>query len=69
MKVIPLFFRQARSSLNHPHIITIYGIDRADGVHFIPMKYVDGKTLDHLIPRHGMRLNEVQMLWRHNSRM
>jgi serine/threonine protein kinase len=50
---------KAASSLNHPRIITIYDIDEADGVHFIAMEYVDGKTLDQLIPRHGMRLNEA----------
>ncbi len=50
---------KAASSLNHPHIVTIHDIDEADGVHFIAMEYVSGKTLDQLIPRHGMRLNEA----------
>jgi serine/threonine protein kinase len=50
---------KAASALNHPHIVTIHDIDLADGVHFIAMEYVDGKTLDQLIPRHGMRLNEA----------
>ena len=51
---------KAASALNRPHIVTIHDIDEADGVHFIAMEYVDGKTLDQLIPRHGMRLNEVR---------
>jgi Tol biopolymer transport system component/predicted Ser/Thr protein kinase len=50
---------KAASALNHPNIIHIYDIDRQNGVDFIAMEYVDGKTLDQLIPRHGMRLNEV----------
>jgi serine/threonine protein kinase len=50
---------KAASSLNHPHIVTIHDIDEADGVHFIAMEHVQGKTLDQLIPRHGMRLNEA----------
>jgi predicted Ser/Thr protein kinase len=50
---------KAASALNHPHIVTIHDIDEADGVHFIAMESVDGKTLDQLIPRHGMRLNEA----------
>ena len=50
---------KAASSLNHPNIITIYDIGRAEGVDFISMECVSGKTLDQLIPRHGMRLNEA----------
>jgi eukaryotic-like serine/threonine-protein kinase len=50
---------QAASALNHPHIITIYEIESADGNDFIVMEYVRGNSLDVLIPRHGMRLGEV----------
>jgi eukaryotic-like serine/threonine-protein kinase len=50
---------KAASSLNHPNIITIYDIGQAEGVDFISMECVVGKTLDRLIPRGGMRLNEA----------
>ena len=49
----------AASALNHPHIITIHEIESANGIDFIVMEYVRGKSLDALIPRHGMRLGEV----------
>ena len=50
---------KAASSLNHPNIITIYDIGQAEGVDFIAMECVPGKTLEQLIPRRGMRLNEA----------
>src|SRR5580700_8215768 len=50
---------KAASSLNHPNIITIHDIGQAEGVDFISMECVVGKTLDQLIPRRGMRLNDA----------
>src|SRR2546425_8070956 len=58
---------KAASALNHPNIITIHDIDEADNVHFISMEFVAGKTLDSLIPRHGLRLSEVLKV-RHTDR-
>ncbi len=46
---------KAASALNHPNIVTIHDIDQAEGVDYIAMEYVPGKTLDELIPRKGMR--------------
>jgi Tol biopolymer transport system component len=55
------FVQEARaaSALNHPNIITIYDIDEAEGVHYIAMECVEGKTLDRLIARRGLRVNEA----------
>jgi Tol biopolymer transport system component/predicted Ser/Thr protein kinase len=55
------FVQEARaaSALNHPNIVTVHDIDQADGVDFITMEYVEGKTLDGLIGRKGLKLNEA----------
>jgi Tol biopolymer transport system component/predicted Ser/Thr protein kinase len=50
---------KAASSLNHPNIVVIHDIASDGGVDFIVMEYVQGKTLDHLIGRKGLRLNEA----------
>jgi len=41
------FEREAKaiSSLNHPHICTLYDVGRQDGVDFIVMEYLEGETL------------------------
>jgi eukaryotic-like serine/threonine-protein kinase len=50
---------KAASALNHPNIVHVYDIDQADGVDFIAMEYVDGKTLDQRMGRHGLGLNDA----------
>ena len=51
------FVQEARaaSALNHPNIVTIYDLLEEDGVHYIVMEHVAGRTLDELIPNGGMR--------------
>ena len=45
------FRREARaaSSLNHPHICTIYDVDAQDGEAFIAMELLEGHGLDSLL--------------------
>jgi serine/threonine protein kinase len=46
---------KAASALNHPHIVTIYDISNDEGIDFIVMEYVPGKSLEHLIPAKGLK--------------
>jgi TolB-like protein/tetratricopeptide (TPR) repeat protein len=45
------FAREAKaaSALNHPNIITIFDIDRVEGVDLIAMEYIIGRTLQDII--------------------
>ncbi len=54
---------KAASALNHPNIVTIYEIDEAESggkvIDLIVMEYIPGKTVDQLIGRGGLRVNEA----------
>jgi len=49
------FIREARaaSAINHPNVATIYDIGESEGVHFIAMEYVQGRTLAETIHQHA----------------
>jgi len=47
---------KAASALNHPGIVTIYGISSEEATDFIAMEYVDGQTLDQLIRGSSLRI-------------
>ena len=44
---------RAASALNHPNILTIYGVDEVGGQHFIATEFVDGESLRALLTRRG----------------
>lgn len=50
---------RAASALNHPNIVTIHDINTVEGVDFIVMEHVLGKSLDRAIPRRGLPVRET----------
>ena len=58
------FEREARAAaaLNHPNIVTIHSVEEADGIPFLTLELLDGKTLDEIIPAQGLPLDRVLTL-------
>src|SRR5262245_45492933 len=58
------FEREARlaSSLDHPNICTIFDFDEVDGVHFIAMQHVEGKTVRRLVAGRPLELKTAVLI-------
>jgi len=50
---------QTASALNHPNICTIYEVGEGDGNTYIAMEYVEGLSLDRMIPPGGLPPEDV----------
>jgi len=48
---------KAISALQHSNICVLHDIDAEAGIDFMVMEYVEGRTLDHLIPPGGLPVN------------
>ena len=55
------FEREARaiSSLNHPHICTLYDVGHQDGVDYLVMEYIEGETLAARLVKGPLPLDQV----------
>src|SRR5579863_2694800 len=55
------FRREARAvaTLNHPHIVTLFSVEEADGIHFLTMELVDGQSLERLIGESALPVDRI----------
>ena len=55
------FEREARavSSLNHPHICTLYDIGEQDGIHYLVMEYLEGESLAARLEKGALPLEQT----------
>ena len=55
------FEREARtvSSLNHPHICTLYDVGQHDGVDYLVMEFIEGETLAERLKRGPLPLEQA----------
>lgn len=53
--VVERFLREARTvaALQHPHIVSVYGVRSRDDAHAIVMQFVDGTSLDAVVTQRG----------------
>jgi serine/threonine protein kinase len=58
------FEREAKvvAALNHPNIVTLFSVEKADGVPFLTMELVEGKALDEEIPDSGLPMERFAAL-------
>ncbi|MBN2318663.1 MAG: protein kinase [Acidobacteria bacterium] len=58
------FQREAKllASLNHPNIAAIHGLEEAEGIHFLVLELIEGKTLDARIKAGAIPVEEALKL-------
>src|SRR6185295_12059156 len=59
------FFREARlaARLEHPNVVQVLDVGEQDGIHFISMQYIEGKSLDAILKeKKKLALNEARAI-------
>ena len=57
------FYREARTAaaLRHTHLVQVYAVGEAEGVHYIVMEFVDGEGLNDVLRRDGPLAPQVAL--------
>ena len=50
---------KALAALDHPNIVPVYSFESAGGLQFLTMAFIEGQTLDQLIPPEGLPLERL----------
>ena len=55
------FRREAKAlaALDHPGIVSVFSVEEADGIHFLTMQLVEGRSLDRVISEGGLPLEAL----------
>jgi TolB-like protein/Tfp pilus assembly protein PilF/predicted Ser/Thr protein kinase len=55
------FRREAKAlaALDHPGVVSVYSVEEADGVHFLTMQLVEGKSLDKLVAEGALPVERI----------
>jgi len=53
---------KAIATLNHPGIVTLHSLEEAEGLHFLTLEFVEGQTLDSLLPDGGFSPGRVRQI-------
>jgi len=50
------------AGLNHPNIVTLHSVEEEEGLHFLTMELVEGRTLTEVVPAAGLGIEELLKL-------
>ena len=50
---------EAIAALNHPNIVTLYSVEEAEGIQFLTMELVEGKSLSEILTEEGLSAEKL----------